>query len=190
MSHNDFSLDFFGDYMKNNNIKNLTFSGISLAMCILLPFLTGNDMALGNALCLMHIPVLLCGFACGGLWGGAVGFCAPLIRSLIVSRPPLFPTAFAMAFELCVYGLIVGLLYKKFPKKTPYIYLSLICAMLSGRIVWGAVKYIIMGFGGDAFSLTIFANSVFVKSVLGIILQIVLIPPIVLALRRAKIITA
>ncbi len=171
--------------MKNKNIKKLTFSGISLALCILFPFLTGNDIALGNALCLMHIPVLLCGFSCGGAWGVAVGFTAPILRSIIVSRPPLFPTAFAMAFELCVYGLVVGLLYRRLPKKPVYIYISLICAMLSGRIVWGAVKYIIMGFGGDAFSLSIFANAVFVKSVLGIVLQIVLIPPLVLALKRA-----
>ncbi len=155
--------------MKNKNIKKLTFSGISLALCILLPFLTGNDIALGNALCLMHIPVLLCGFSCGGAWGAAVGFTAPILRSI----------------ELCVYGLVVGLLYRRLPKKPVYIYISLICAMLSGRIVWGAVKYIIMGFGSDAFSLSIFANAVFVKSVLGIVLQIVLIPPLVLALKRA-----
>ena len=47
--------------MKNNNIKNLTFSGISLAMCILLPFLTGNDMALGNAVgsCIFNILMVL-----------------------------------------------------------------------------------------------------------------------------------
>ena len=90
-----------------------------------------------------------------------------------------------MAFELCVYGLVVGLLFHRLPKKPLCIYISLICAMLSGRIVWGAVKYIIMGFGGGAFSLSIFANAVFVKSVLGIVLQIVLIPPLVLALRRA-----
>lgn len=171
--------------MKSKNIKKFTFSGISLALCILLPFLTGNDIALGNALCLMHIPVLLCGFSCDGACGASVGFIAPLFRSLILSRPPLFPTAFAMAFELCVYGFVVGLLYRRLPKKPLCIYISLICAMLSGRIVWGAVKYIIMGFGGDAFSLSIFANAVFVKSVLGIVLQIVLIPPLVLALKRA-----
>lgn len=171
--------------MKKTKTKNIVFAGISLAFCLLLPFITGNNQALGNALCLMHIPVLICGFACGGFAGSVVGFTAPLLRSLIISKPPLFPTAFAMAFELCFYGVISGFLYKKLPKKVPYLYFSLICAMLGGRIVWGAVKYIIMGFGGDYFSLSLFANAVFVKSALGIVLQIVLIPPVVYALRRS-----
>lgn len=171
--------------MKKNKIKNLTFAGVSLAFCLLLPFLTGNNTALGNALCLMHIPVLLCGFVCGGALGGAVGFVAPVFRSLLISKPPLFPTAFAMAFELCAYGFISGFLYRKLPKKIPCLYFSLICAMLGGRIIWGAVKYIIMGFGGDRFSLSLFVNAVFVKSAMGIAIQIALIPPIVYALRRA-----
>lgn len=93
-----------------------------------------------------------------------------------------------MAFELCIYGFVVGLLYQRLPKKPYGIYISLICAMLSGRIAWGIVKYIIMGFGGDAFSISIFVNSVFIRSVLGIALQIALIPPLVIALRRAGVV--
>ena len=45
----------------------------------------------------MHLPTLLCGFLCGGPWGAAVGFLAPLMRSAILGMPPPFPTAVAMA---------------------------------------------------------------------------------------------
>ena len=48
----------------------------------------------------------------------------------------------AMAFELAVYGLIAGLLYSKLPKKISTIYLTLIAAMLCGRLVWGVASYL------------------------------------------------
>ena len=130
-----------------NTILKITYSGVCVALAILLPFLTWNDVMLGNMFSLMHIPVLLCGFLCGWQWGIAVGFVSPLLRSLIVGKPPMFPTAVAMAFELCVYGLLAGLLYKLLPKKNGFLYVSLIGAMLGGRIVGGAAQFVITGKG-------------------------------------------
>jgi predicted membrane protein len=131
-------------------------------MAILLPFLTGNNMQLGNALSLMHIPVFLCGFLCGPIWGAAVGLVAPMLRHLIVGMPP-FWVAFAMMFELCAYGFLTGLFYKIFSKKIPFIYVSLVIAMLGGgRVVGGIVKFILMGLGKTEFSLTAFFTSYFV----------------------------
>jgi hypothetical protein len=48
-----------------------------------------------------------------------------------------------MAFELAAYGLTAGILYKMLPKKTPYIYVSLILSMLIGRVVWGVTMFVI-----------------------------------------------
>ena len=86
--------------------KNKTFlirlsaTGLCLALCWLLPLLTGQIPEIGNMLSPMHFPVILCGFFSGPWFGLILGFIAPLTRSLIFGMPVLFPSAFAMAFEL------------------------------------------------------------------------------------------
>lgn len=172
--------------MKNKTTAKITYSAMCVAIAFVIPFITANNMKLGNMLCLMHIPVLLCGFLCGWQWGFAVGAVSPIIRSLIVGAPPMFPTAFAMAFELAAYGLFAGLLYKLLPKKSYNIYISLICAMAAGRAVWGIVKFIIAGVGGTSFPFSVFLAGAVTNAVPGIVLHIAIIPIIVMVMRRAK----
>ena len=172
--------------MKNKNVLKLTYSGVCLALCLVLPFLTGQIPQIGSKLLPMHLPVLLCGFLCGPVWGLIVGALAPILRSLLFGMPPLFPTATAMAFELAAYGLLAGLFYKLLPKKTPYLYVSLILAMLGGRLVWGLVMSLLMGATGKGFTLAAFWTGAFANAWPGIVLQLVLIPPVVAALKKAK----
>ena len=172
--------------MKKQTTIKITYSAMCIAIAIVLPFITANNTKLGNMLCLMHIPVLLCGFLCGWQYGFAVGAVSPILRSLIVGAPPMFPIAFAMAFELAAYGLVAGLLYKLLPKKPLNVYISLIGAMVSGRIIWGAVKFIIAGLTSTTFPFSVFLAGAVTNAVPGIILHIVLIPIIVLVLKRAK----
>ena len=169
-----------------NDLRKLAAAAICLALCLVLPFFTAQNQQLGNAMCLMHIPVLLCGFICGWQYGALIGFVAPLLRYLVFGMPPLMPVGAAMAFELAVYGLVTGLLYKLLPKKLPYIYVSLVSAMLLGRIVWGLVKYRIAGFQDGSFGFDAFVSGAFTVAVPGIIIQILLVPVIVLALKKAK----
>lgn len=97
--------------MKHSNTKKLVYSALFLALALVLPFLTGQIQTFGQMLAPMHLPVLLCGFLCGPVWGLAVGAVAPLLRSMMFGMPPMFPTAVAMAFELAAYGLFSGLFY-------------------------------------------------------------------------------
>ena len=85
---------------QNRSVRNLVLAALMLALAYILPNFTGNIPQIGAMLLPMHLPTILCGFLCGGPWGAAVGFLAPLMRSLLLTRPPLFPTAIAMAFEL------------------------------------------------------------------------------------------
>lgn len=172
--------------MKNKNVLKLTYAGLCLALCMVLPLLTGQIPQIGSKLLPMHIPVLLCGFLCGPLWGLGVGLAAPILRSLVFGMPPLFPTAAAMAFELAAYGLLSGLFYRLLPKKTPYLYVSLILAMIGGRLVWGLAMTILMGLSGKGFSLAAFWTGAFANAWPGIVLQLILIPPVVAALKKAK----
>lgn len=170
----------------NPNLKKLIISGLCLALCMLLPFLTGQIPQIGSALAPMHIPVLICGLICGWPYGLAVGLIAPLLRSLTLGMPPLFPVATAMAFEMAAYGAAAGLLLKFMPKKTLSIYMGLIGAMIIGRLVWGVAMFVCMGINGGTFTFQAFLAGAFLNAIPGIICHILIIPPIVLGLRRAK----
>ena len=157
-----------------------------LALAYLLPFVTGQIPEIGNMLCPMHIPVLLCGFLCGPYWGVSVGFVSPLLRSMILGMPPMFPKAICMAFELAVYGLVCGLMHKYMPRKKGFIYVSLVTAMIAGRLVWGAAMYICMGINGGAFGFSAFLAGAITNAIPGIIIQLVLIPVVVMLVQKKE----
>ncbi len=171
--------------MNSVQVKKLTYSALFLAIALVLPFLTGQIPEIGSMLSPMHIPVLLCGFICGWPWGLAVGFIAPLLRSVIFGMPPMFPGAVAMAFELAVYGALSGLLYSLLPKKKWSIYVALIISMIAGRVVWGIVRLILAGLAGNSFTWKAFIAGAVTNAVPGIILHIVLIPVLVMVFERA-----
>ncbi len=171
----------------NRNLKKLVYAALCLALCYVLPFLTGSNRALGTALSLMHIPVFLCGFLCGWQYGLAVGFFAPLLRSFTIGMPPM-PTALAMAFELATYGLVVGILFRVFPRKVWSIYAVLVIAMLVGRLVSGLANVIIYGLQGNAYTMTTYLTTNFITPLPGIALHIVLVPLLVIALDKAGLI--
>ena len=167
-----------------NMIRNIVLSALFLAMAFVLPFLTGQIPEVGSMLCPMHIPVLLCGFFCGWPWGLVVGLVAPLLRSVTFGMPPLFPTAVCMALELAAYGAVSGLMHKILPRKKPYVYLSLITAMIVGRLVWGGAMYLCMGLANGGFTFAAFLAGAVTNALPGIIVQIVLIPILVMLLDK------
>lgn len=172
--------------VNKQQIKKITYSAICLALCLVLPFLTGQIPQIGSALCPMHLPVLLAGFLCGPWWAAAVGAIAPLLRHALFVMPPLL-TAIAMAFELFTYGLLSGVFYRLLPRKASSIYISLIIAMIGGRVVWGVVQVILLGLREQPFGWAAFWAGAVANAIPGIILQLVLIPLLVLALQRARI---
>ena len=171
---------------KKKELLNLTLSALFLALAYVMPFLTGQIPEIGAMLCPLHIPVLLCGFICGWPWGLAVGFASPLLRSLTLGMPPMFPTAICMAFELAAYGAITGIMHKVLPKKKPFIYCSLLTAMVVGRIVWGLAMFTLLGLNNNSFTFAAFIAGAFTNAIPGIIVQIVLIPVLVMVTEKAK----
>lgn len=165
----------------------LVLSAGFLALGLILPFFTAQIREIGNMLLPMHIPVLICGFVCGWQYGLAVGFITPLLRSMVFGMPPMFPTATGMAFELASYGAVSGLLYRALPRKNVSVYISLIGAMIAGRLIWGLINVPIYGIAGKAYSWQIFMGGAFLNAIPGIILQLVMIPIIIIALQRAGI---
>lgn len=166
-------------------VKKMVMAAVCLALCMLLPFLTGQIPEIGSKLSPMHIPVLLCGFVCGGPWGIIVGLIAPPLRFLLFGMPPIFPTGAAMMAELAVYGGAAGLFYRLMPRKIWCVYGALIISMLLGRIAWGAIMWIFLAAGAAQFSFQAFLAGAFLNAWPGIICHVLIIPPLVLALRKA-----
>lgn len=166
----------------------LILSAALLAIGMVLPFLTGQIQVIGNKISPMHLPVLICGYVCGWQYGLAVGIILPVLRSVTFGMPPLMPTAAAMAVEMGVYGLVTGLLYAVLPKRNSSIYISLIAAMILGRAAWGAASVVLYGLAGTgkAFTLQMFVMGALVNAVPALIIQIILIPVIVIALKKAR----
>ena len=169
----------------NRTLKKLVFAALCLALCMVLPLLTGQIPQIGKALSPMHIPVLLCGFLCGWPWGLAVGAIAPVLRSVLFGMPTLYPDAVCMTFELAAYGAVSGMLYRILPRKPWSVYVALLAAMIVGRIVWGVVKWVLLGLAGSAFTMEMFLAGALLNAIPGIVLHIVLIPIVVLALEKA-----
>lgn len=155
-----------------------------LALALVLPFLTGQIQQIGNMLCPMHIPVMLCGYFCGPLYGFAVGFAAPIVRFFVFGMPPLVPLGIPMSLELACYGTVCGLLYKLLPKTKPCIYISLLGSMLCGRAVWGLGRLVMYGLGKCDFSMAAFIAGAFTTALPGIVLQFLVIPLLVMILNK------
>lgn len=168
--------------------RKIVLAGFFIALGFILPLATAQIPAIGSKLLPMHLPVLIGGFICGGPVGLIIGFILPLFRSAIYTMPPMFPIAIAMAFELAVYGLATGVLYRILPKNKKNIYISLIGAMILGRITWGIASACLYSFMAKAFTIEMFIAMGFVNALPGIIIQIILVPVIVLALDKAGLI--
>ena len=167
------------------SIRTLVLAAFMLALCLVLPFFTGQIPQIGSMLLPMHLPVLLCGLLCGWQYGAAVGFVAPLLRYVLFGMPPIYPVGIAMAFELATYGLVIGLLYSRSRWKCIFaLYRSLLIAMVVGRIVWGAAEVVLLGLGGQAFTWELFLSGALLTAIPGIILQLVFIPALMIALDR------
>ena len=161
-------------------IYKLVLSALFLALALILPFLTANNPNLGNMFCLMHIPVILCGYICGAKYATSIGFVSPLLRFILVGMPPIYPTALAMSVELAVYGLSISILYYVFPKKKGFVYLTLLLSMIISKAAWGLVMFSLMGFNVNNFSISIFFTQAIFNAIPGLLLQFTLIPAVII----------
>lgn len=175
--------------MKQEKTRNLTLAAMFFTLGLVLPFLTGQIPAIGKMLLPMHIPVLLCGLIMGWKYGLIVGFFLPLVRGAMFGMPALFPNGTAMAFELAAYGFVSGLLFGRSKWKcTLALYRALLIAMAAGRVVWAAAEVVILGIGGSTFTWEMFMAGAFINALPGIVLQLILIPTVMVALHKAKLV--
>ncbi|MBQ7983159.1 MAG: ECF transporter S component [Clostridia bacterium] len=181
--------------MKNNpnaklfSVKQMVFCALCMALCIVLPMAFHAIPNAGSVYSPIHIPVLLCGLICGPVLGAVCGAGGVLLSSLITGMPPMAMLP-PMLVECVTYGLLCGLGMRlvRTGKTTADLYISLAAAMIGGRIVSGIAKAFV--FTPGAMSVQLWISGYFVTSLPGIILHLLLIPAVVLALYRARLLPA
>ena len=172
------------------SIRKICVTAIMIALCSILPVMF-HMAGLGSTFAPMHIPVLLCGLICGSWFGLGCGVIGPVISSLLTGMPG--PTVMvSMVPELMTYGVITGLLMRfvRTGKFSADVYISLTAAMLAGRIVAGIAKALFYMGTGTPYSLSLWISGHFVTALPGIACHLILIPILMMALRRAKLIPA
>lgn len=173
---------------KPSRTKQLVAAALCVALGVILPQAFHMIPNAGAILLPMHIPVLLCGLLCGWQYGLIAGIMTPLISALLTGMPGAVVLP-SMVCELAVYGLAAGLLYARLTAlgKAARIYASLIPAMLAGRAVAGVLNALI--FRAGAYSLQVWATASFVTGIPGIVVQLLLIPALVAALVRSRVVS-
>lgn len=161
---------------EKNYVKRLVIAGLMLAVGVIVPYIFHTTGIPGTVFLPMHIPVLLGGFLLPPHLAILLGMLTPLLNSFISGMPVLFPIAIIMVFELGFYGLIASLLYRKL--KIPS-FLSLIIAMIVGRMIAGATVFVLAAFFAlelDPMTFIIGATS---TGLPGIIIQLILVPTLI-----------
>ena len=172
---------------KMSTVKLSMITAVCIALCVVLPMAFHSVQNAGSILLPMHIPVLLCGLLCGWPFGLLCGLAGPLLSSLITGMPPMAYLP-SMLVELAAYGLIAGIVMQIVRTQKLYadLYSSLVAAMAVGRVIAGISRALIFSPGNYAMSAWI--TSFFVTALPGIAIQLVLIPAIVIALEKARLI--
>ena len=172
--------------MKLTPVKKLVFTAVYAALCLVLPMAFHTVPNAGTIFLPMHIPVLLCGLICGWPYGGVCGIVGPLLSSLVTGMPPaaMLPS---MMVECCAYGFVTGMLMRHVHTKHAVadLYISLVSAMVVGRVVAGFAKAWIFTPGISPFA---WVTTSLVTGIPGIVIQLILMPMVVLALTKAKLI--
>lgn len=158
--------------MQKPSLREWILGALFIAIGILLPILFHQIPGGGPMILPMHIPVFMAGLFLSPVVALLVGALTPLLSSLMTGMPPMFPMMVIMIFELAVYGFLTALLLKK----TKNIWISLLSAMVAGRIMAGLVVFVLASFFGLKMKPLLFIQGAILKGLPGIVIQLILIP--------------
>ncbi|WMM23716.1 ECF transporter S component [Tissierella sp. MB52-C2] len=161
--------------------KKIVIGGTLLALGIIMVNTFHSTGIPGNIFLPMHIPIFLGGLLLPPYLALILGMVMPLCNTIISGMPSLFPMAIIMVFELGTYGLIASILYRKM--KMPAV-ISLIISMICGRIIAGLAVFLLSIFFAVKLNPVTFVIGGITTGIPGIIIQLVLIPSLIYAIKR------
>ena len=140
---------------------------------------SGLGTALGEIFLPMHLPIILAGLLAGPYAAGIAGLLGPLVSHLLTGMPGSVMLPFMM-IELAVYGISAGMLRNV---KIPNIAKVLIAQILGRAVRDGAILIAFYAFG-SAIKPAVILSSIS-AGLIGIVLQLIVIPLAVYRLRSA-----
>lgn len=171
-----------------SSVKMACMTAVCIALCYVLP-LAFHALGLGSVFSPMHIPVLLCGMVCGWGYGLFCGIAGPVLSS-VLSGMPSAVGLITMVPELAVYGIVSGMMMKlvRTGKLSADLYLSLVAAMLLGRIAGGIASALFYMGTGRAFSVALWAASYLAGTLPGMLVHLIFVPLLVFMLMKSGVI--
>lgn len=161
--------------------RKLVYGGALIALGILIPqAFHGFGENAGMVFLPMHLPIFIGGFLLGPVYGGVMGVVVPAL-SFVLTGMPAAPKLYFMFFELLGYGVLSGIFIRKCN-----IYLALIGAMLGGRILYAGTLIVganLLNIHAPFMSMSAFTAGI-VTGIPGIFIQIVLVPALILGLKK------
>jgi hypothetical protein len=171
--------------MHKNNIRQIALAGLFIAIGLILP-MAFHVLGPGTTFLPMHIPVLIAGFALNLPIALLVGILTPLLSSLLTGMPLIFPVLPFMIFELATYAIGTSYLYRI---RKWNVYIALIVTMIVGRIAAMAAVWVLVNYTTAKLpNPLVFITGAVTVGIPGIIIQLLLIPPIVILLRKRNLI--
>ena len=165
-----------------NKTKYITLIGLFLAIGLILPYISGHAIGIpGTVLLPMYLPIIVAGFILGPSAGYFLGMIVPTLSHILFNMPPIFILP-VMIVDLSLYGLMVGILSNKLKLN---IYISLILSLIISKLGYATVLYICLNILHiELFTKTTSALTTIIVGLPGIIIQIIIIPPLIKILRK------
>ena len=165
------------------NIRHLILASIFIAIGICLPMMFHSIPKGGNIFLPMHLPAMVVAFFLPCSFAFAVGFLTPILSSLMTGMPMIAPVPIALilACEIGTYAFVIAALRKIMFKRQNYFapLLAVLPALIIGRAISAGLVFLLSRFFGfDMLNPMAFVWGATVTGVLGIISQVVLIPPL------------
>ena len=168
-------------------VKKSIITAVCIALCYVIPLMFHGIQNAGQIFSPMHIPVFICGLVCGWSYGLLCGLVGPMLSSALTGMPVIAMLP-PMMVELSVYGVVSGIMMKLVHTKSTFadLYISLIAAIICGRVLAGLSKALI--FARGSYSIATWVAGSVVMSWPGTVIQLVFIPGIVFALMKSHLI--
>ena len=170
--------------MRSSHIKSMTITALCIALCVVLPIAFHSIPNSAMVFLPMHIPILLCGLVCSWPYGLVCGLFGPLLSSILTQMPAMAVLP-SMMIECAVYGCVASLMMRLVRTGSLYLdlYGALLPAMVMGRVVSGLAKAWLLAPGTPPFA---WVTTSLLTGIPGIVIQLVLIPALIFALERTK----
>ena len=164
------------------DVRELAYCGVFGAAALLLPVLF-HVLQLGRLFMPMYLPLVALAFFVRPRAAAATAVATPILSGALTGMPPFYPPIAAlMSLELGLSALVLSVLNLRFPRANPWLLLAPV--LVGGRFLYVGLVY------GFARVVELPAGFVAGVSLLsgwpGVVLMLVVIPPLVLRFARRK----